>query len=67
MSADPNIRKLLEQIDMLSRANDAQCETIIRYSRRNAACDRELKAYRAMVGKLDVQASGGPHIKREGR
>jgi len=67
VSADPNTRRLMERIDLLERANNAQLATIEAYRRRNVALTRENRAYAALMGKLNLRASSGPEIEREGQ
>ncbi len=67
MSIDPNTARLLDKIELLTRANDAQLETIQKYRRRNCALQRENDAYRAMVSKAGTQATRPQEIEQEGR
>ena len=63
MNIDPNTRRLMDRIDLLERANNAQCETISAYRHRNYAQGIELDAYRAIVGELSINPRGGAKIK----
>ena len=64
MSTDPNTRRLMDRIDLLERANNAQFETIEKYRGQNVALTRDNNAYRALVGELSINPRGGAKIKR---
>jgi len=64
---DPNTRRLMERLDLQESQITRQAEHAIRDKRIIAALTRENRAYAALMGKLDLRASSGPEIEREGQ
>ena len=57
MSTDHNTRRLLDELELLRRANDVQLQTFDKYRKRNAALQRRVDRLEAMVGKVGIQST----------